>query len=234
VSEPTISVLIPYRNDGGDHRAWLFQWVLQRWNALLPSAEVVVRSGGPDGPFNRSRAINNAAADARGDVFVIADADTVFHLDELQEAIRLCLGGTWVLPYGPYVNLDAISTHRVLARPADTDIAIKDVSWDHLLMDSVSGLVVLTREQFGTAGGFDERFERWGFEDRAFQEAADRLVGGHVRVDGGYCFHLWHPRGADFEGEQIPRARRLYASYQMARTPAQMRQLVETRGRRAA
>ncbi len=220
-------MVIPYRNFGDDdHREWIKMWVLMRWAALMPDAEVVLGADGGNGLFNRSRAINDGVAKASGDILVIADADTVFHLHWLNQAIDLCLRGHWVLPYGTYINLDHVASAQILARPPATTIDVNAVTWDHRLTDSVSGLVVTTPTQFAAGGGFDPRFEGWGYEDRAFQCAMDRLVGRHVRVEEGIVFHLWHPVTEGFGSAHIPYSRGLAERYRMATTPAQMRQIV--------
>src|SRR4051794_3600058 len=74
-----ISVLVPYRPDGG-YRDRNWEWNERRWRALFPSCELVVEAddgGSSPAEFNHPRALNRAAARASGDFFVVADVDIV-------------------------------------------------------------------------------------------------------------------------------------------------------------
>ena len=50
----------------------------------------------------------------------------------------------------------------------------------------------LHRELWDEIGGFDERFQGWGFEDLCFMHAAGQV--GSVNRVPGIVYHLWHPR----------------------------------------
>lgn len=196
---PLTTVLVPYAPAGLERlRAWT--WVAQRWALTMPEAEIVVaapnHATGDPALFCRAEAINNAAAEATGDVFVIADADTAFDPVYVTAAINLVAAGEvpWVLP-GRYVRLSRAVTADWIARnPAAPPPLLWEQEIDEEWPANVSGIVVLPREGFRAAGGFDERFKGWGWEDGSFAHALDTLWGHVERLQGHIAWHLWHPR----------------------------------------
>ncbi len=188
-----VSVLIPWRTDEGQ-RALACEWNCWRWREFLPTAEILTRNS-PGEPFNRSAARNRAFADSVGDIVVLADADTAMPgRQELVMAIEwVRQTGQWCLPYDIYFNLSESDTERILASAPETYLGVPD-TWEFRLDDAVSGVMVLTREAFLTAGGYDETFDGWGFEDRAFVLALETLCGPGKRMPN-HLLHLWHPVG---------------------------------------
>jgi glycosyltransferase involved in cell wall biosynthesis len=70
-----ISLLVPFRvNSPNDRRAITWNWLRQYWENELPEAEIVIGTH-DDGVFSKTTAVNNAAKKAKGDIFVILDAD---------------------------------------------------------------------------------------------------------------------------------------------------------------
>lgn len=195
-----ISVLMPWRESSPERRR-VFEWVTARLSFLLPGHQLCLGDSGHD-QFNRGASINRAFEEATGDMLLISDADTVFNYFTVETAIDLAAERSWVLPYTEYLNLDAETTQRLLGSVPDVDIDEAKVGTDHRLTDSVSGLIVLSRPAFEQVGGFDEKFRSWGYEDRAFESAANTLVGPCSRLID-CCFHLDHPTTARFEQPQI-------------------------------
>lgn len=192
----TLSVIIPWRDSGCDWRMKSVRWLVERYDLLFPDIELILGGVDMTGPFNRSAARNEAIAEARGDVLLIADADTVFQPDQIETGLdALEQGAPWVIPYslGRYYNLSADETIRTWREAPDAVIAEPD---DHRLyehkIDSWAGMLLVSRENYDKVGGYDERFKGWGYEDNAFRAALDHHVGPHQRVDG-YTLHLWHP-----------------------------------------
>lgn len=199
----SISVIVPYRPDGGwRDRAWervvspFWSGVVDGWSA---DAELLISEPEPTGPghpgdFNHPLAINRAAEAARGDLLLIADADCLpdSRYPRLAEhAIRN--GAQWCLPRF-YRKLSRDSTEGMLAynppRPGSWLVSDAACEW---IGDSVSwaGCPIVHREAFRDAGGYDERIAWWGGDDICFGLTMTTLYGDAVRLEG--ITHLWHP-----------------------------------------
>lgn len=189
----TLSVIIPWNDSSDRWRARSFDWVVERYRALLPDAEMNI---GHSEPFNRGAARNSAVEQSTGDVLLIADADMVLQPAALQLGLQaIARGCAWVVLYqlGRYYNLTELESARIMAFAPDLEIREPQDAqrWDHKI-DSWAGLLLVPREAFDKVGGYDEHFVGWGYEDNAFRAALDRKVGAHERVDG-FALHLWHP-----------------------------------------
>src|SRR5690606_6432787 len=147
-------------------------------------------------------------------------------------AIDLVKGGApWVIAYDVnlYYNLSMWATERYLRLSPAVQISIPKIGeYDHKIT-SWAGMLVMTREAFVEVGGYDERFMGWGYEDNAFAEAADCILGKHRRVLNGYAVHLYHPVPVDgaFAQPNIEYNRRLYSRYSKAKNKlGRMREIV--------
>lgn len=209
-----ISILVPYRSDGG-RRDELWAWVRKWWETNFPSAEICVGDDISEA-FNRSAARNAAYRRARHDTLIIADADTVPTVTGVTSAIDTIQNSRrfkWALPYAQdrYYNLTRETTEAILSG----DELVEPTEWEHKIT-SWAGCLILTRKAWETVGGYDERFIGWGGEDNAFQMALDTLVSPHIRTSSYIC-HLWHERGdADFSQPNWHHNRDLLARYRKA------------------
>jgi len=230
----TLSVLIPW--DPRTTCPWRirsFGWLLRRYNHLFPDAQICIGKDESE-PFNRSRARNNARAMATGDFFLIADADTLFNKEQIEVAMAACgQHAEWMIPYGPYYNLDVGITDHLLGQDPSQDTrmwCLPPDTYEHKIEDSPAGLIVMPRRIFDAVGGYDERFIGWGYEDNAFRTALETRVGGYGRMPSHDCYHLWHPiaEGGGFDSPTINVNRRLFRRYERARSnPAAMKKLTE-------
>lgn len=226
-----VSICIPLRSDGG-WRDEVARWVVSRWNECFRSLEwdheISVADSDSLLPFNRSQARNNAVKGSSGEILILADADTTipswFHLGM---NISMMESYPWILS-ARYVCVDERCTRQIVAGP--TDELIDDVAVESELGTSPGGIAVIPREGFDAAGGYDENFQGWGFEDDAFRTAADTLWGNHLR--SGEVLHLWHPRtpAENFEQPHIHDNQHRWLAYEHSRGNQQaMRYVVEGR-----
>lgn len=214
-----LSIVIPWRAGTNEWRLRSFDWIISRYRALYPGAELILADGG--GPeFNRSTFINYGVSQATRDVVLIADADTISYSEFVGRGLELLdAGAPWVIPYGDadYYNSDQVSAERILASDPTTFVTPDQITWEHKLK-SWSGQVMIRREDFESVGGFDPRFRGWGYEDNAFVAACDTLLGDHVRVPDGWTIHIWHPAPVETTWDQphIDQNRALFAQYDVA------------------
>jgi hypothetical protein len=212
-----IVVLVPRRRDPWRDRLW--GYVREH---LASQVDWPVFEGFDEaGAFNRSAAIN-AAARRPWRYAVILDADTVPERRNLfacvESARRGCLG----LAHDEFRSLTRQGTRAVLrgqVRPEDAP-----VRW--VRERTKSSCLCVSRELWEEAGGFDERFQGWGFEDAAFFAACQALAG--VERAPGPVHHLWHPRSPEKDpaSPDYLRNRELAGLYKQARGAVAMRELL--------
>lgn len=201
-----VVILVPRRDDNGPRDA-LWDGTCKPFLERELSACPIFEGYHTDGLFSRSAALNRAAALAGDwDVAVIVDADVFIDPHRVLEAVELAHEtGSMVLPHdtrldlSPGVSRQVAGSHEALVALLGADYA--DHRWRrrnvhrHYTEDnghpSVSSVVVISRRQWDTIGGFDESFRGWGYEDTAFAAAAETF-GGIIRIPGA-VFHLWHP-----------------------------------------
>lgn len=187
-----ISILIPYKPDG-EYRDKTWVWVRKRYEALMPNAEICVGTCDTE-LFSRSAAVNNAAKLATRDIFIIADIDLIFDLNQIAKAILSLTEYTWIIPYTTLNYLTLNQTKKLQALNPSINIGSINFS-DYKERDCkfiYGGMSIVPRECFQKVGGFDERFKGWGCEDDAFQRSLDALCGPHKRIKTA-LWHMYHP-----------------------------------------
>lgn len=182
------AILIPNRSDGG-RRDELLKWTTDRLSSLHPNIPIYIGNH-DDGPFNRSRAINLAAAQAPdADVYVVADSDSFVGREQLEQAIEQAFREKqMVLAYTTFNYLNAAMSAKVMSGfEGDWRVGV-----DWTLTDSCSSMVAIPRSLYLEVGGFDEGFVGWGGEDYAFAFAV-AVIGNGIGKIPGDVWHLWHP-----------------------------------------
>jgi hypothetical protein len=206
-----ISVLVPFGADdspAGRQRAKVWRFNQLGWDRLRTASlidEVIIgidslygRTMRVDGrtdtvgryPFSVSRALNDAAKHARGDVFLLFGADHVPDPAVVSWAREQVAHHSWVRLHDHVLYATEAATCLMLgSRRLITD----DADWSHHSAPC-PGVLALTRRAFEAAGGMDERFQGHGFEDTEFLSRLQHLVpGGTLEPSGLPLRELWHP-----------------------------------------
>jgi hypothetical protein len=192
-------LLVPRRADNG-HRDELWTWALRRWREILPDVEVF-EGHHDEGPFSRSAAVNTAARLAGAwDVGVVIDADVFVKRSAVLAAIAGAAAGRVTWSHRRWRGISEDWTRRILADRVDLGAELETVDLDVLVERtnpvSWSCCVAMPRSTFDALGGFDERFQGWGFEDMAFQSAVCGLF-PWGRIEDADVYHLWHERSGE-------------------------------------
>ena len=188
-----VAVVVPWRDPGDPDRVDAWRWLKQRWQTLHPNWTVV--EADCDGPWQKTRALNETIDQLDCRVLVVADADVTADAGDLEWAVLDAQCYPWVVPHGQIRRLTRPATRQLYAQPADVDL---DLQAPTIMAPYTGfpggGLFVIGRSQWDRAGGMDDTFVGWGAEDEAFALAADTLLGPHVRYDRP-LIHLYHDPG---------------------------------------
>ena len=208
-----VSVLIPYKPDNG-LRDRIFKWVKTFYETTMPEVELCIGETLSE-PFNRSQAINIAAKQATRDVFVIADADVFYDPQILVQGIKLLDQHAWVIPYFTWQDLLKSSSEKLLGHYPQWPLPFKVKYKERKFKKSkpISGVIIVTRENFNLVNGFDERFVGWGKEDNAFKDSMNTVCGPYIRPRATSIYHIWHPKVGSRGNPNIVNNIKLYNRY---------------------
>jgi Glycosyl transferase family 2 len=192
-------VLIPWRSDNGGRRDQLWDFTRNWLDDNHPDFTIITHDSG-EGPFNRGRAINNAAAREDWDVAIVHDADNIADPEQVKLATeRADRTGMTVFPFQAYMYLDEHSTTRLMSGeqmflcpyPRE-DLKLPWVKpYEHTLRHRhYSGVQVIPRLAWEQVGGFIE-MDGWGAEDASMKVLFDTFSAG-VDWQQGTALHLWH------------------------------------------
>lgn len=248
-NQQRISLLVPYRAVKGA-RTEDWKWLKRYWRHELPDAEIIIGHDHGGLPFSKTDAINDAAARAHGDIFVIIDADCYIPGDVIThcaERIRTARDNgvpLWFVPYRHIYRLTEAATRRVLDSSPKYPLRFPEPPDPIDVLDTAGSLwghkfgaliMIMPREALEEVGCADPRFQGWGGEDVSLLRALDTLYARH-KNNPSDVLHLYHPRtgGANWnqrvwEGQEKPRANEWLASKYNRATgkPVQMRKLVD-------
>jgi glycosyltransferase involved in cell wall biosynthesis len=184
-----VSVLIPYKPDYG-RRDDLWSYAQKRYALFMPYIEICV--GRDDSvPFCRSKAVNEAAKKATGDIFIIADTDVIFNPGLIIRLLAVIDQHPWVVPFQNGYKLTRQKTDEIIARGHQPVIWVNPDDYEYIQPGPGPLMNAMKRSCFEMIGGLDERFRGYGYEDMAMVMALETLC-GHYFVMETEIFHLWH------------------------------------------
>ena len=168
-----IAVCVPHRPSHPD-RVRNFARVRAAWDA----AKIPVYTGDCEGDWKRAFAVNAACAQATdADVLLISDSDILLGapITQMVASCKAALrGNAYVVAFTTLIYLDA----------EGSEFWRQSMIW--------GGVFAIPRTLYDEVGGFDERFQGYGSEDKGFLVCASTLGGDKQRMSG-YAYHLDHP-----------------------------------------
>lgn len=228
----SVAVVIPWRNTD-EWRHAVMEHVVEHYQRELPIDELhLVDAGGST--FNRAASKNLGVARTSSELLVIADADTLVPGANLRAALDFARTSSMVVPFDSLIGLDKRATQHVLSLDVEPFVDWRSHAPMNVELDwqqrSDGGVNVCTRAAFEQAGGFDERFVGWGFEDTTFSLSLSTLVGPVMWLSAA-AVHLWHPtdrtrRDSALQSTQLALCKR----YELAAgDPVAVRALIDER-----
>lgn len=189
-SNPTVAIIIPWRDKGDTNRKANLSTVLAHLERL-DVAPVHVVSDGRDGPFNRCAAYNNGRRDHQADVYVWHEADMLIPRGQLRAGIQhAATHPGLVVPFTHYHYLSPDATNKVNGGADPTTFTPE---WSMPDGASIGAVGVTSEHTMQTIGQWDETFSGWGYDDNAML-AAFQMVAPTTWVDGPGR-HLYHTPG---------------------------------------
>jgi predicted glycosyltransferase involved in capsule biosynthesis len=155
--------------------------------------QLPVYTGDSEGErWERARAVNNAVAQAGdADVLLISDSDILLERPVAQtlRACELALEkNAYVVAFTTLLYLNQEGSEDI--RAGGSILPPEHVFWEQ--SNIWGGVFAIPRSLWDQVGGFDERFQGYGSEDKGFLVCASTLGGDKQRIPG-HAYHLDHP-----------------------------------------
>lgn len=199
---------MPFRANGPrDSRIKSWRWIKERWEHLLPEAELCVGTDKGQ-PFSKSVAVNDAYHKSYGDMLVVADADSWVERDQLLTGLeRAAAYEHLVVPWWTAYRLTRNDSNTIMrsdpAGPNPVTRAMKENAAGTGPSPASGAMVfIVQRVSFERVGGFDPRFRGWGSEDVSFANACWTFLGRN-EYTMGEAFALYHPMPTNEDGMRV-------------------------------
>ena len=227
-----VSLLVPFQPDGG-YREQNWSVIRNRYQRLMPEVEVCCSVDNSE-PFCKAKAVNDAAEQAHGDLFLITDADVVFEPELIFRLISVIPVYPWVQPFTTCVRLSEDATNRLIEQHLPSPLPVRpEDGLTEKIKEAGPLMNAMTRSCFEAVRGYDERFKGWGWEDIAFSRSLDTICGPHFRMEDT-IYHLWHPSSAKTDSPEYQRNldlhwRYYYAAVDSKESKSRMKALIDER-----
>lgn len=188
-------IVVPWRDPGDDDglRSRACRCTCTVLRHLLPGVLTILVDSGHE-PFSRAASRNLGVSRANPDeVVVVSDADIVLdcHWNQSAQPLKVIVDlaahdGQLHYPF---------NTCHYLGPKASWEVINGDPPNPDRLEFSISGaqggLMVMRADAWQAAGGMDERFIGWGYEDNAWHARVSRAIGPPAH-HSGILWHLHH------------------------------------------
>lgn len=147
--------------------------------------------------FFRTRYINKLLRISETNIVGIWDTDVILYWSQIIDAVKSVKdGATLCYPYdGRFLFLD-MEQSRWVRRDIISFLINQNIKepYSRLGRTSVGGAFIVNRQRYLQAGGENENFYGWGFEDTERFKRMEILEEPALRIPG-VLYHLYHPRG---------------------------------------
>lgn len=192
---PSVDILVPFHPDSPQRqRIWDFNrsvWETRDVTVVVGKDPKVKRR-----PFSVARAINRAMEKSTADFVMVFGSDHVPPTDnglsDIVDRASHSKGFGWAIAFDGTRFVTTAGTDAIIDRGAPTSAV-------HLRTRApmATGPTMVRRDLFIETGGFDERFESWGWEDTAFRRVLHLMAGPSIRPPANFdLFSLHHPKGS--------------------------------------
>lgn len=194
----SVAVLVPWQYEPGRQHG--FRIVNDYLQECFPFWPRYISHSGQH--FSRGLSLQLSAKKMRAEVLVFHDADSLVPPAHLEQAVELARKrDALVWAYTHYLRLD----ERTSAEIEHWSQCEQAEPFQTLECPPSLGVAAISTANYFRAGGYDERFRGWGYEDSALIVACDRAGLEQHRIPGP-LWHLWHPPapGSDLSDVQDP------------------------------
>jgi glycosyltransferase involved in cell wall biosynthesis len=200
INTEELAFVIPFKTDHG-RREEIFNWNIKRLKGMFPGCQIVI--GEQDSElFNLSQARNDGIRKVDRPFLFSLDADTVWNPEIIIDSVHALGKYKWVIPYMLYLNINMKTGLELTQDDPEVILLYANFEYDAELkvppndpMPPVSGIVGMKTETMYEVGGFDERCDGWGWDDRIFAYVAEKVLGEPPKRFNHMIYHIWHEVG---------------------------------------
>lgn len=187
-----IGLVIPWRPQ--PTRIYAFKATVSRYSNQLPGVNIYYGDT-DDEIFNVSGSRNRGCMEAISDgcdILIVSDADIFLEPYPLHKSIEKAASENIVsLPFTDIMFLSQMESSALITGE-ETLYSIRQKPGITVFYYQIGGVFVLSAATFKILNGWDERFEGWGFEDLAMNEAHKAILGKDYHRSHGISGSLYH------------------------------------------
>jgi hypothetical protein len=189
----SISLIIPWRDNGQEDRSKITRWCLARYKFLFPSAELIICDSG-DKIFSRGKSINKGVKECSGDYVIITDTDYLFDKSMAHDIVNK-QPWTIAVKNKNYFYINQGTTDLILSTMTPNS-SFKNFVFKNNIEPCpffiFGGLMAMPTENFLRVQ-FDPYYKGYGYEDNQFYFSMKTVFGEEYRT-GHEMYHLAHNR----------------------------------------
>lgn len=193
-----LSIIIAYKKTSPS-REKQKTYTIERYKKMFPTAQIIlseskaVTNNEWEG-FSKSLYINLGVKKAVNEYLLLADIDVVLDKNNILQAIKNLDKYCCIIPYDTLYKLNDKESMLIYENTANEKMPKPNTSTANKVSvaNRYQGVMLVKKEEFIIAGGYDERFKCWGSEDGAFIKAIETMTEKPSLRQKGTAYHLNH------------------------------------------